>query len=164
LLVTPQVRVPKAKLLDAQRSEKFCPRHVVSLLAGKPVLASIQFNGQARLLAKEIEKVNSARMPATEFVGAEPPVAQPAPHKFFGPGCFFAQRACSINVGHGWRLWHAEDFEKIGFDDRPHPGPLPQERGKLSAAQERLEAPISAAASYSFDGKGERKTAHQNHE
>jgi hypothetical protein len=27
-----------------------------------------------------------------------------------------------------------------------------------------LEAPISAAASYSFDGKGERKTAHQNHE
>ncbi len=158
LLVSPQVGVPKAKLLDPQRSEKFCPHRVMGLLGRKPVLTAVQLNGQAGLQAKEIEEVNSARMPAPEFVSAKPPVAQPAPHKFFGPGWFFAQRASAINIGHGGRLWHAKDFEKIGFDDRPHPGPLPREREKLSASQERLEAPISTAATCSFDGKSERKT------
>ena len=153
LLVSTQARVPKAKLLDAQRSEKFCPRRVVSLLVRKPMLASVRFNGQAGLDAKEIEEVNSARMAATEFVGAEPAVAQPAPHKFFGPGRFFAQRAGAFDVGHGWKLWPGKDFEKVGFDDRPHPGPLPQERVNVPASQERLDVLISAAASFSFKEK-----------
>ena len=69
-------------------------------LVGKTVLAAVQFHIQLCLLAKEIQIVNAQWMLAAEFVAAEPPVAQPAPHELFRPGFNPAKLAGASDVGH----------------------------------------------------------------
>jgi len=128
LLLTPQLAVPKAKLLDAHRGEKFGSFSIMSFLSRMPMMSTVQFDGETGFHAVEIEVVNPTRVIATEFVGAESSVAQPTPHEFFSPSLFLAQSAGPSGVGHGRRLKLRGTFRKIGFYDRLHLGPLPQER------------------------------------
>jgi len=43
-------------------------------------------------------------MLAAEFVTAEAPVAQPAPHELFRPGFLFAECASAFDNGHGEKV------------------------------------------------------------
>ncbi len=135
LLLSPQLPIPEAKLLDAHRSKKPRPHGIVSLLPGKTMLPAIKFNREACFHAIEVEEVNSDRMVAAELVGAETTIAQPAPHLFFSPSLFLPQRASAFRIGHDGRLGRCARFEKDGFDARPHPGPLRHERENHAPAQ-----------------------------
>ena len=64
------------------------------------MLAAIQFHIQFRFLSKEIEIVNAERVLAAEFVAAEPPVTQPAPHQFLRPRFILAKLPGAFDVGH----------------------------------------------------------------
>ena len=132
LFFAPQLRVPKADLPDAHRSEKLCALGVMRLLSGMPVVPSIKLDGKARLHAIKVEVVNPARMVAAEFVRAKSPVTQPTPHEFFCPCLFLPQCAGASGVGHGGKVIRVLRKEKNGVHDRPHPGPLPQERENRS--------------------------------
>lgn len=70
------------------------------LLAGMAVAKPVQFDSEARFFAKEIEIVNPFRMLTAEFVAGKTPITQPAPHEFFRPSFFFAERASAFGVGH----------------------------------------------------------------
>jgi len=91
--------------------QKLFPIHVEFALVGKSVLAAIQFHIQFRFLSKEIEIVNAERVLAAEFVAAEPPVTQPAPHEFFRPRFLFAKLAGAGNVGHAGNLGNGDEMK-----------------------------------------------------
>jgi len=111
--IAAQMRIPESQRLDAARLQKLFALLVMLALVGKTVLAAVQFNVQFRLLAKEIEKINAERMLAAEFVAAEPPVAQPAPHQFFGPCFLFAKLAGAGDFGHDWNLGNGDKMESL---------------------------------------------------
>jgi len=110
LLFAPQVRIPKAKFLNAHRSEKSGPLGVVSLLIGMPVSTAVEFNGEPRFFAEKIKVVNSNRMSSPKFVGAESPVTQPTPDELFRPRRFLAQSAGAFDVGHGQTIERPENL------------------------------------------------------
>jgi hypothetical protein len=89
------------------------------LFIGKTVLAAVEFNGQFRFLAEEIEIVNINRMLAAEFVAGETSVAQPTPDKFFRPCFFFAKLPGAFDAGHDGNLGNDEKTEKLVFFGRP---------------------------------------------
>ena len=128
LFVPAQPRVPEAKFLDAHRNKELGSFSIVSLLAGLPVPAAVEFDGEAGFAAVKIQKVNPDRMPPTKFVGAESPVTQPTPHEFFRPSRLPAQRAGAVGVGHGRTVGWCGCEEKNRLNARPHPGLLPQEK------------------------------------
>jgi len=101
LIVPLQERVPEAQFLDAHRNEKPGSLGDVSLLVGMPVPAAVEFDGEAGFATIEVQKLFPNGMSATEFVGAESPVTQPAPYELFRPGGFLAQCAGAFGVGHG---------------------------------------------------------------
>jgi len=76
----------------------------VTLPVGMAVPRTVELDGKARFFAKEIEMVNSFWMLAAEFVTAEAPVAQPAPHELFRPGFLFAECASAFDNGHGEKV------------------------------------------------------------
>ncbi len=127
LFLPPQLRIPEAKLLDAQRGQELRSLRIVSLLSGMPVLSAVELDGETRLTAVEIEKVNPARVITAELVGAEAPVTQPTPHELLGPSCLLPQDASVFSVGHGGNVTGRQRKEKNGVNARPHPGH--QERG-----------------------------------
>ena len=141
LFLSSQLPIPEAKLLDPHRSEELCPLGIVSLLVGKTMLPTIEFNREACFYAIEVEEVNPAWMIAAKLVRAEPPVAQPTPHRLLGPSLLLAQRTSAFRVGHSGRLGCCARFEKNSFDARPHPGPLPQERENHSPASRVTKFP-----------------------
>jgi hypothetical protein len=64
------------------------------------LLTTIQFDIQLRFLAKEIKIVNAQRMLTVEFVAAESPGAQPAPHELFHPSVIAAKLPGALDFGH----------------------------------------------------------------
>src|SRR5689334_8643057 len=100
LRITAQIRIPEAQRLDAARFQNFFPFLVVFALVRKTVLAAVQFDVQLRLLAKEIQRVNSHWMLTAKLVMAETAVAQPAPHQLFRPCLFLAELTGAFNAGH----------------------------------------------------------------
>lgn len=154
LRIAAQMRIPEPQRLDAARLQKFFPFQVMFTLVGKTVLAAVQFHIQLRLLAKEIQIIIAERMLAAEFVAAEPPIAQPAPHEFFRPRFGPAKLAGAFNIGHDGNLGNGGKAGKfvltpaltsfahrmgegvrrtdegfnLCFDAHPHLSPLPQER------------------------------------
>ncbi len=123
LRVASQMRIPEPQRFDAARFQKLFPFLVVSPLVGKTVLASVQFNIQLRLFAKEIQIVITDRMLASELVMAETSVAQPAPHQFFRPGFFFAKLAGALDVGHDREGKRPGGKMKFVFSLAPVPRP-----------------------------------------
>jgi hypothetical protein len=95
-----QPSIPKPEFQDAECLQKSRPLRVVCLLHRVPVLETIQFDGQPRFLAKQVEEVRSGGMLAAEFVGPEPAIAQPAPQQLFSPSALLAEGACVLD-GHG---------------------------------------------------------------
>src|ERR1700691_3907425 len=83
--IAAQMRIPESQRLDAARLQKFFPFCIRILLVRKTMLASVEFNCQFRLLAKEIKIVNTKRMLSAEFVTGETAITQPVPDKFFRP-------------------------------------------------------------------------------
>ena len=77
------------------------------------MLAAIQFNVYLRLLAKEIQIVNAARMLAAKLVAAEPPVTKPAPHQLFCPSVILAKLAGACDVGHDGKLRNVGPVGKL---------------------------------------------------
>ena len=118
-------------------------------LIWKTVLATVQFNVQFRLLAKEIQIVSAERMLAAKFVAGETPVAQPAPDKFFHPRFLFAKLAGALDVGHDANLENDGKTEKLVFVARPHPDLLP--RGEGTAIARSLVLRISVRQTRSRD-------------
>jgi hypothetical protein len=129
LFLPPQLRIPKAKLLDAHRSQELGAFGVVGLLVGMPVLPTIKFNGETGFHAIEIEVVNPARVIAPKLVGAETTVSQPTPHEFFCPSLFLPQCAGAGCVGHGRSLKRRGIFRKKGFTTTLTPALSPR-RGR----------------------------------
>ena len=115
LRVAAQMRIPESQCLDAARLQKLFPFQVVLPLVGKTVLAAVQFHIQCRLLAKEIEMVNSGGVLAAKFIAGETPVTQPAPDKFFRPRFFFAKLASAFDVGYDANLGNGNGTEKLVF-------------------------------------------------
>ena len=156
LLFPAQTRVPEPKFLDAHGSQKGGSLDIVRLLARKSVSAAVEFNREVRFRAKEIQKVNSDRMSATEFVGAEPSVAQPSPNEFFGPRRFLAQSASAFDVGHEQSVKRSGNLGRNCVNDRPHPGPLP--RGEGEYAQRSGDAGVSGFDPFFSSNKINPKT------
>jgi len=94
------MRIPEPQRFDAARDEIFFPFEVMLSLVGKTVLAAIQFDVQLRFFAKEIQIKIAQRMLPAEFVAAESPITQPAPHEFFSPRFNLAEFAGAFNFGH----------------------------------------------------------------
>ena len=136
----------EAKFLDAHRNKELGSFSIVSLLAGLPVPAAVEFDGEAGFAAVKIQKVNPDRMPPTKFVGAESPVTQPTPHEFFRPSRLLAQRAGAVGVGHGRTVGWCGCEEKNRLNARPHPGLLPQEKENRSPRFDDADAPVCPAA------------------
>ena len=154
LFLPAQLRIPKAKFLDAHLSQKLCPLSVVGLLVGMPVVSAIKFNRKACLSAVEIEEVFSNRKAATELICTKPPVTQPTPNEFLRPCLFLPQSAGEVGVGHCGNVTSGEREEKNGVCDRSLPGPLPQERGSYSQAL--CAIPISSGSCVSYSELTER--------
>jgi hypothetical protein len=95
--------------------QKLFSFRVVTLLVGKTMLATIEFNGQFCFLTKEIQTVNAERMLATEFIANEPPITQPVPHEFFRPRFLFAKLPGAFNIGHAENLENEGKTEKLVF-------------------------------------------------
>jgi hypothetical protein len=93
-------------------------------LVGKTVLATVQLNIEFRLLAKEIQVVNTDGMLTTEFVAGKTPGTQPAPDQFFRPRFNLAKLPGAFNVGHDGKLENDGKNCKVSFDARP----LPEEK------------------------------------
>jgi hypothetical protein len=98
--IAPQLGIPIPHSLDATGFQKFLTLKIMLSLIGKSVLAAVQFHIQFGFLTKEVQKVNSQRMLAAEFITVEPPVTQPTPHELFGPGFFLPENAGTSGVGH----------------------------------------------------------------
>jgi hypothetical protein len=81
-----QARIPEAKGLDAQASQRLAAFRVVLLLARNSMVETVQLDGKSRLFAKEIQNVGPHRVLSPEFVAIEPAGSKPTPHQFFGPG------------------------------------------------------------------------------
>jgi len=128
LFLSPQLPIPETNFFDAHRSKKLRSLSIVSLLGRMPMMSAVEFDRETGFHAVEVEVVNSTRVVATEFVGAGTPVTQPTPHELFRPSLLLALSAGAGWIGHGRSLKRQCDFRKNGFYDRPHPGPLPQER------------------------------------
>jgi hypothetical protein len=135
LALAPQLRVPETQFLDSKSLEEpgsFC---VIGLSSRMAVLEPVEFNREPRLLAEKVEKVFSGGMLASKFVAGEPPVPQPPPHEFLGPGGLLPERTGEAGVGHGGEPRSpARDFKK-GTGDRAHS----QERGNAARATQAFE-------------------------
>jgi hypothetical protein len=105
--------IPKPQRLDAARLQELFPFRVVVPLAGKTMLAAVQFHIQFRLLAKEIQIIITEGMLAAEFVAAEPPVTQSAPQEFFRPGFILPKMPGAGDVGHVANLGKVGTVEKL---------------------------------------------------
>ncbi len=127
LRVAPQMRIPKAKRLDAARLQIFLPLSVMSLLMGMTMLTAVQFNGQFCLFAEKIEIIAAQRMLPPEFITAKASVPQPAPYQLFRPGFLLAQLSGICIFGHE-QIVRFPCENRISFLARPHLYPLPQER------------------------------------
>jgi hypothetical protein len=66
--VPAQMRIPKPQDLDSLCSQVFITFGIVILPVGMAVARTVELDGEARFLAKEIKKVDSLRMLAAEFV------------------------------------------------------------------------------------------------
>jgi hypothetical protein len=81
-----QFAVPESQFFNALSLKKGGSLPVMGLLGWKPMAGAVQFDGEMGLHAEEVERVFSNRMASAKFVAVETAVAQPAPHKLFGPG------------------------------------------------------------------------------
>ena len=146
LLFPPQLPVPKAQFFDAHRGEESRPLGIARMLIRMPVMPAVEFDGEACLSAIKVEGVCADRKLPTKFIGAESPVAQPAPHEFFSPSLLLSQNACERGVGHDENVLCSGQDEKNGVYARPHPDPLPQERENRSQLPARsMYHPIRVA-------------------
>ena len=132
LFLPAQPRVPEPKLLDAHRGKESRSFGVMGLLVRMSVMAAVELDRETGCAAVEIEEVGADGMPTAELVGAESPVTQPAPHEFLCPRRLLAQGAGAVDVSHESSVTACGLCGKNGLDVRPHPGPLPQERGNRS--------------------------------
>ena len=95
-----QAGIPKSEFLDSLRTEKARSLKVMSLLRGKAVASTVEFDGEEGLLAEEIQRVVAERMLTAKLVAAESSVPKPAPHELLGPGLPSAQGASTLGLGH----------------------------------------------------------------
>jgi hypothetical protein len=122
--------VPEAEFLNTQCFQEAGSLRVMGLPLRVTVLESVEFDRQARLFAEKVQVVSFDGMLASKFVSGETSVPQPLPHQFLGPGGSLPEGTSTLSNGHrGERSDTVEKFNKDnGFNARPHPGPLPQER------------------------------------
>src|SRR5208282_2735642 len=93
LLLPPQMGIPEPQHLHPLGFQPRVALRVGPVLARITVLHSVQLDIHARLGTKEIQNVRPEGVLAPELVGREPPVAQPGPDQFLGPGIVLAQQA-----------------------------------------------------------------------
>jgi hypothetical protein len=142
-----QLEIPKAQFLDTLSFQKPRSLGVMGSLGRVTVTGAVQFDGEMGLHAEKIECVFPDRMPAAEFVAVKTTVAQPAPHELLGPS--------RLGSGSGGFLHRCKmEFERGNLDKlevsgggRPHPGPLPQERGNRQAISNNLALTVQLSRS-----------------
>jgi hypothetical protein len=132
LALATQPRVPETQFLDPKGLEELGSFCIGGLSNRMAMLESVELNRQPGLLAEEVQNVFSGGMLASELVAGETPVPQPTPNEFLRPSGFLAERAGEVGAGHRGEPTPAERNRKNGLHARPHPGPLPQERGRRS--------------------------------
>ena len=120
------MRIPKPQDLVSLFSQVFLTFGIVIQLAGMAVPGTVELDGKARFFAKEIEKVNSLRMLASEFVTAESAVAQPAPHELLRPSLILAKLAGAGDFGHAGKLGNRNEIEKLVLTSALTFYPLPR--------------------------------------
>jgi len=79
------------------------------------MLAAVQFEAQLCFLAKEIKNVLTHGMLPPEFVAAEMPPAEPAPHKLFRPRLLAAKLTCSFYISHAVSVKGIKRNEKFVY-------------------------------------------------
>jgi hypothetical protein len=81
--ILPPLAIPKTQHLDALPVQPFFALQVVLLIPGCPVLKAVQFNGQSRHWAVEVQKIPSGGMLAAKLEPGKPAGTQRAPEMFF---------------------------------------------------------------------------------
>src|SRR3954468_6457193 len=105
------------------------------------VLATVEFDREFGFFTEEIECVRPGGMLPAEFVVGEASVAKPFPEQSFGPAGGLTQAAGADDFSGGHlREWtvakYGENEKRLGIRlaggwRAPHPGPLPEERGRV---------------------------------
>ena len=153
LLLSLQLPIPETNLFDAHRSEKLCSLSIVSMLGRMPMMSAVEFDRETGFHAVEVEVVNSTRVVATEFVGAETPVTQPTPHELFRPSLLLALSAGAGCIGHGGSLKRRRSFRKNGFTTALTPALSPR-RGRIvrrrSSGRKAVDCSRALARIYDF--------------
>ncbi|SRR6266446_3243080 len=154
LLLAAKMRIPiphdfhAACLQPGVAFRVFLPR------LGETVLKSVQFDIELRLKAEKIEHVRAERMLASKFIFGKSSITEPTPNELFRPRVMFPHHSCDTSQfgrGHKGRVGQAGvKAKKISWRGfrlfsgltlaqflSPHPSPLPQGEGELSAAHSK---------------------------
>src|SRR5207249_3002053 len=91
LLLTAEMRVPKAHYFNTARLQPGISFRVFLSLVWQTVLKTIHFNIKSRLDAEEIQEVWPERVLPPKLIIREPSVTKPAPEKLFRPSIMFAE-------------------------------------------------------------------------
>jgi len=123
-----QLVIPKAQHLDALFREKPISLFILGMLVGKTVPAAVEFDGEFRDGAVEIEVVNTACILAAEFEFGEASITKQAPKALLGVSRFLAELAGEIAGSSDTGAVFA-----VLWRSPPHPDPLPRwRRGNLA--------------------------------
>jgi hypothetical protein len=138
--VAPPLTIPKSQHFDPLTSEQFFTGEIVFKLDGRAVHKPIEFDGESRQWAIEIEVLPGSRMLASEFETRKTTGPQSLPELLLLRSLIMAEApgiSCTIHVGHSRSVpvenkqlsWPAGNERT---DPSPQPSPLLKGRGRAA--------------------------------